>query len=216
MEWKVVTRTAALLIFACILASAQDEHKFNFNVGGGVGIPIGTTGDLAGTSGNLVIGGGYNFKPAFGFVGEFMWHNLPPTNTLLNSVSSRDGSARLYSLTGNFIVRVGKQRRLGAYVIGGGGWYHRSWEITAPTVVPGTVCLPSYFWLGLACVNGLVPANAVLHDGSANGGGVNIGGGITLGREGPGPKFYTEVRYHRAFLPHFDTEVLPVTFGIRW
>jgi hypothetical protein len=65
-------------------------------------------------------------------------------------------------------------------------------------------------------VNGLVPADAVLRDGSTDGGGFNIGGGLTFGGEGPGMKFYTEVRYHRAFMERFDTEVLPITFGIRW
>jgi hypothetical protein len=56
----------------------------------------------------------------------------------------------------------------------------------------------------------------VLRDGSSNGGGFNVGGGITLGHEGSGPKFYTEVRYHHAYLNRVDAQVLPVTFGIRW
>jgi hypothetical protein len=78
------------------------------------------------------------------------------------------------------------------------------------------VCGPAYGWWGVTCVNGLVPADAVLRDGSDNGGGFNVGGGITIGHEGPGPKFYTEVRYHHAYLDRVDAQVLPVTFGIRW
>ena len=101
-------------------------------------------------------------------------------------------------------------------MIGGGGWYHRNWSITTPTLVPGTVCAPTFGWFGVTCVNGLVPADFVLADGSANGGGWNIGGGITFGHKGPGAKIYTEVRYHKAYFSNFDTEVLPVTFGVRW
>jgi len=195
---------------------AEELHRTNFNIGGGVGIPIGDTSNVAGVSGNFVVGGGLNLSRAFGFNGEFMWHGLPPTNDVKRQVGITDASANLYSVTANVIGRFGAHRRVGGYVIGGGGWYHRNWSITAPTVVPGTVCGPGFGWYGVTCVNGLVPADVVLADGSVNGGGWNIGGGITFGHEGPGPKIYTEVRYHHAYFSNFDTEVLPVTIGVRW
>jgi hypothetical protein len=211
-----VVQFALLLVSVSSFVASQDFRKFTFNVGGGVGIPVSDTADLAKVSGNAVVGGGVNFSPHIGFTGEFMWHGLPPSDQVLNAVIAPDGDARLYSLTGNFIFRVKPQGKMGAYVIAGGGWYHRSWELTAPVLVPGTVCGPTFTWWGVACVNGLVPADAVLRDGSSNGGGFNVGGGITLGHEGSGPKFYTEVRYHHAYLNRVDAQVLPVTFGIRW
>jgi hypothetical protein len=216
MELKRAVRVAIFMTLASILVTAQDYHKATFNVGGGFTVPLGQTGDLANTSGVFVLGGGINFNPHFAFTGEFMWNNLPPSDAVLAAVLAPDASARLYGYTGNFIYRIGATKRLGAYLIGGGGWYHRSWELTAPVLVPGTVCGPAFGWYGVTCVNGLVPADAVLRDGSDNGGGWNVGGGLTFGKEGPGPKIYTEVRYHRALFSNIDTEVLPVTFGIRW
>jgi hypothetical protein len=198
------------------MACGQDFNKYTFNVGGGVGIPVSSTSDVAGVNGNAVVGGGVNFTHALGFTGEFMWHGLPPSTAALRAINSATGTssnANLYSVTGNFIFRAGG--RLGAYVIGGGGWYHRNWEITAPALVPGTVCGPTFGWWGVTCVNGLVSTTAQLHSGSNNGGGLNIGGGFTFGHP-TGAKFYTEVRYHHAFFSNFDTDVLPVTFGIRW
>jgi hypothetical protein len=49
-------------------------------------------------------------------------------------------------------------------------------------------------------------------------GGWNVGGEITFGHEAVGAKFYTEVRYHHAYFDSFDfdTEALPVIFGVRW
>jgi hypothetical protein len=209
-----------LSVFLCAsLVYGQDEvHRVNFNVGGGVGIPVGDTSDVAGVSGNAVIGGGVNFGRHLGLVGEFMWHGLPPSNSNIRNLAPAaanvtDLHSNLYSLTANFIYHLAPERKLGAYAIGGGGWYHRNWSLTVPTLVPGTVCGPVFGWYGVTCVNGLVPADAILADGSTDGGGFNIGGGITFGH---GAKFYTEVRYHRAFMDRFDTEVLPVTFGIRW
>jgi hypothetical protein len=202
--------------FVAVSAFAQDYNHYIFNVGGGVGIPVGNTSNLANVNGNAVIGGGLNFAHAIGFTGEFMWHGLPPSDAVLNLLPTHSGSANLYSVTGNFIVRYGAHKKVGGYVIGGGGWYHRNWNVTQSALVPGTVCGPVYFWYGVTCVSGLVPANVVIHSGSSNGGGLNIGAGFTFGREGGGAKLYTEVRYHYAYFSHANTSVLPITFGIRW
>lgn len=207
-----------VLVISCLVASftyAQNFNKYTFNIGGGVGIPVGTTSDFASVDANLVLGGGVNLRPAFGFTGEFMWYGLPPSTPELNAVSAVRGRANLYSLTGNFIGRIGTHRRVGAYVIGGGGWYHRTWDITAPALVPGTVCGPSFSWYGVACVNGLVSTDAVLRSGSADGGGLNIGAGVTIGH-GTGAKFYAEFRYHHIYYSTLNTDVIPVTFGVRW
>lgn len=212
----VALLTTVLLVVLAPGAGAQAFRRSVFNVGGGVGIPIRNTSDVAKIDGNLVTGGGVNIKRWFGLTGEFMWHGLPPTDSELAAVLAPSASSELFSVTGNFIGRYGADKRVGAYVIGGGGWYHHSWDITTSALVPGTVCGPAVFWYGVVCANGLVPANAVLRSGSQNGGGLNIGGGITLGKEGHGPKFYTEIRYHHAYFSHFGLDVLPVTFGIRW
>jgi hypothetical protein len=119
----------------------------------------------------------------------------------------------MHSVTGNLIVKVPPGKLLGAYLIGGGGWYRRTIEATASVLTPGTVCEPSWAFWGVVCVNGLVPATVTLGSRTSDAGGWNIGGGVTFGQSA---KFYTEVRYHRAYPDNVDTEVLPVTFGFRW
>jgi len=205
-----------ILLFWCVRGLAQDAPHYNFNIGGGPGFPQGDIGNFVNTGGNFVVGGGLNVGKRIGFDAEFMWHDLPPKSSVIALTGAPDGSARLYSVTGNVMAHTNETHHLGAYGIGGIGWYHRSWELTAPTLSVGTVCLPSYFFWGVVCTNGLVSSNAVLRSGSANAFGLNIGAGVTYRLGGSHAKFYTEARYHYAYFSHLNTAVLPLTFGLRW
>jgi len=214
---KGVMAVLLILAFWCMRGLAQDETpRYNFAIGGGPTFPQGDVGTLANTSGNFVVGGGANLGKTFGFDGEFMWNNLPPKSSIVALTGAPDGSARLYSVTGNIIGHTHETRKLGAYGIGGIGWYHRSWELTRPTISVGTVCLPSYVWWGVVCTNGLVQSTAVLKSGSSNAFGWNVGAGVTYRLGQSHGKFYTELRYHHAYTNKIDTAVLPLTFGFRW
>lgn len=204
-----------VVLLASICAFSQDS-RFNFNVGGGPGFQLGQISNYANTGGNFVAGGGPNLGHMFGVDGEFMYYGLPVKQSVLNVTGAPSGSSRMYSVTGNGILRLPTAGKLGAYGIGGIGWYHRSWELTAPVLVPGTVCGPNFFFWGVSCVNGLVPANAVLHSGSTNAFGLNIGGGVTYRLGESRAKIYAELRYHHAYTNNFSTSVLPLTFGLRW
>ena len=207
----VAVWTAVLL--AC--ASGQD-HPYIFNIGGGPGFPVSDISDFSNVGGNFVAGAGANLLPRFGFDGEFMWHGLPPKDSIVALTGAPNGSARMYSLTGNLLVHSSGENKLGFYEIGGVGWYHRSWELTAPTVTIGTACLPSYVWWGVVCTSGLVSSNTALRSGSTDGFGYNAGAGITFRVGDTYAKFYAELRYHHAFHKGIDTQVLPLTFGIRY
>jgi hypothetical protein len=207
------------LIFAYLglgaATRAQDYHPWNFNVGGGVGFPVGQSSDFVNSGGHFVIGGGRNFVTGLGVNSEFMWHDLPPKRSLLDAFDAPDGSARLYAWTLNGIVRIPTKMRFGAYVIGGGGWYHRSGELTNPVLVPGQICTPPIYWWSIGCVDGLVPGHEVIASRSSDAFGGNIGGGLTI-PVGAGGSFYFEVRYHHAAHSNASTDVLPLTFGFRW
>ena len=205
-----------ILLFWCVRGLAQDAPHYNFTIGGGPGFPQNDISNFVNTGGNFVVGGGLNVGKRLGFDAEFMWHDLPPTQAVIAATGAPDGSARLYSVTGNMMLHSKEAHHFGFYGIGGIGWYHRSWELTAPTLSVGTVCLPSYFFWGVACTNGLVSSNAILRSGSANAFGLNIGAGVTYRLGGSHAKFYTEARYHDAFFSHLNTGVLPLTFGLRW
>jgi len=180
-------------------------------------MPQGDTSTFANVGGNLEIGGGLNLFPFLGVQGEYMWNGLPLKDSVLDRITLTDAHSRLHSLTANVIVRTTGDRKLGLYFIGGGGWYRRSWNITVPEDTVAVACDPAWAWLGtLTCVGGIIPEEEILASGHTDGGGWNVGGGVTcvLG-EGPA-KFYAEARYHRANHNRFDTRVLPITFGIRW
>jgi len=208
--------TVAVLLAACACAVAQDAPKFNFNIGGGPTWPTGSISDFANMSGNFVVGGGVNFSKVFGVNAEYMWNDLPPKQGIVALTNATNGSARLQSVTGNLILHAPEKSKFGGYVIGGTGWYHRSWDLTNPALTVGTVCLPSYVWWGIACTNGLVSTNVTVASGSDNAIGWNVGGGLTYRLGESHAKFYTELRYHVAYTTGVNTDVLPWTFGIRF
>jgi len=196
---------------------AQEETpKYIFNIGGGPTFPQGDVGTLTDTSGHVVVGGGVNLSHTLGVDGEFMWNDLPPKSSVVAATGAPNGAARLYSVTLNALAHSHEAHRLGGYVIGGVGWYHRSWELTRPTLSLGTVCLPSYAWWGVVCTNGVVQSEATLKSGSTDGVGLNIGGGFTYRIGESHAKFYTELRYHYAWHNGINTQVLPLTFGFRF
>ena len=217
-EGNVFMKRTLLLVCSLVFvtyASGQD-HPYIFNIGGGPGFPVGDISSFANVGGHFVAGGGVNTKRGFGLDAEFMWHDLPPKQSIINLTGAPDGAARMYSVTGNILVHSPGAHKAGLYGIGGIGWYHRSWELTHPTLAIGTTCFPSYVWWGVVCTNGLVSANAVLASGSSDAFGFNVGLGVTY-RLGESPvKFYTELRYHHAYTSGIDTQVLPLTFGIRF
>ena len=202
---------ATILVLAVVTsAHAQDDSKWLFNIGGGVGFPQGDLSSFVNNGGHFVVGGGYKITRHFGVDTEFMWHDLPINSATKDRLQTPGASARQYAWTVNPIVHFPLGSKLGAYVIGGGGWYHRSGETTTPGV--GVICDPYWSWW-FGCTIGSV--NIVTGSRSDNAFGGNIGGGLTY-RLGGRAKFYTEVRYHHASYDKVATDILPLTFGIRW
>jgi hypothetical protein len=205
---------AAVLIFFCAVASvhAQDDYsKWIFNVGGGIGFPQGDLSSFVNNGGHFVIGGGHNFTRHFGVDTEYMWHDLPINSATKQALQTPGASARQHAWTFNPIIHIRPQAKIGGYIIGGVGWYHRSGE----TTTPGTaiICDPYWSWW-FGCTIGSV--DIITGSRSDNAVGGNVGGGVTF-RIGEGhAKFYTEVRYHYASYGKVPTEILPLTFGLRW
>jgi hypothetical protein len=214
MSTKSIVLTICLTLVA-VAARAQVSPRFNFNIGGGVGFPLGTTSDFVGNGATFVVGAGPNFTRYLGLSGEFMWNDLPIKQSVAGQLGVPSTTARQYSLTLNAILHNPGTSKFGAYVIGGGGWYHRSGEATASALVPGTVCPAFWVWWG-TCISGLWPANVTIASFNSNAFGVNIGGGGTFKVGESGVKAYTEIRYHHASHNNVSTDLLPLTFGIRW
>jgi opacity protein-like surface antigen len=212
----------AVLFFAVIstllgipVLAQEEAPRFDFDIGGGIGFPSSTISNYVNSGGNFVVGGGARLHSDLGFNGEFSWQDLPPKSSVIAATGAPGGSARQYSVTGNLLLHTPESHRLGGYGIGGIGWYHRSWELTAPTLTIGTVCLPSYAFWGVVCTNGLVSGTQVLRSGSGDAFGWNVGGGVTYRLVGH-LKAYAEARVHFAYYSNVNTRVIPLTFGLRW
>jgi hypothetical protein len=199
---------------------AQDSELqlLNFNVGGGLTVPLNPTGRYLGVNGNAGSGVGANFNKHNSIEGDFMWSGLSPTLNLVQAIDRPTGSVNLYSVTGNYRFHIDSlaESPFGIYIIGGGGWYYRHTDINKNYVVPPvTVCQPIYNWWGFGCDSGgFVQTTIASHGTSA--GGVDVGAGFTVKLPSPGWKFFVESRYTYAWSNFIPTTLVPVTFGFRF
>jgi hypothetical protein len=201
-----------LFVVASVRTSAaQDFERWNFNIGGGIGFPQGDLGNFVNNGGNFVVGGGHSFNRYVSMNGEFMWQDLPINSKTLDTLQTPGASARQYAVTFDPMLRVPVGHHLGAYAIGGIGWYHRSGETTRPGAA--VICDPYWSWW-YGCTIGTV--NIVTGSTSSDAFGENIGGGLTYRFGESNLKFYTEFRYHHASYHKVSTNIIPLTFGIRW
>lgn len=203
--------TTVLGVLASAHGQEEDYSKFLFNIGGGIGFPQGDLSSFANHGGNFVVGGGYNFSRYIGVDSEFMWHDLPINSATKALLQTPGASARQYAWTFNPIVHFPLGHKVGAYAIGGIGWYHRSGETTTPGV--GVICDPYWSWW-YGCTIGSV--NIITGSHSANAFGENIGAGFTYRLGETHVKIYTEFRYHHAGYNKVSTNLIPLTFGVRW
>jgi opacity protein-like surface antigen len=194
-------------------SAAQNTSKFTFDIGGGFTEPVQHTPNRLDTGFNFNVGGGFNFTPHLGVIGEFGYNELGVTNAVLQRVGVPNGTGRIYSVTLNPIVHFNPRGRFDAYIVGGGGYYRRTIEFTEPSVITVTAFDPFFGVFFPANI----PANTVLGSFTQNKGGLNVGAGVSLRVRGDSnAKFYAESRYHYIFTTPVGTSILPVTFGLRW
>jgi len=68
-----------ILFFICAWGFSQPETpKYNFNIGGGFGLPQAQFSNIVNTGGTFQVGGGINFGPMLGTNLEYMFQDLPP------------------------------------------------------------------------------------------------------------------------------------------
>jgi hypothetical protein len=180
-------------------------------VGAGFTFPLGTTADHTKMGYNFVASGGPRFNPHLSFSLDFSLHYLDIENSLVDPETGVDLSLgsmmRMWSLTLNPVYEFIKKERFSSYATGGYGVYNRHLQLASIGRVPAMACDP--FWK--VCVSsfpGTVTGNL-----SSYKGGYNVGGGFTIGAQ---TKFFIEARYHHMSTQNPATEILPLTFGIRW
>jgi hypothetical protein len=184
-------------------AAALGPWPWNFDFGGGPTTMTGSNNLLNGGS-NFEFGGGYNFSPRAGWVLEFMNHSLGVTNNALQQNNAISGDAGVLSVTLNPIWRFRIAGPVGGYLIGGGGYYQREMRFDEPVQVFIPTFSGGFYTPGIETVH--------QYDDT---GGVNIGAGLTW-NAGWGTKLFVEARYHYIFTSGTATQIIPVTFGLRW
>ena len=221
--------------------NSDGSAKYTFFIGGGFTLPVGGTHNYLATSYNVQAGAGRNFNKTYGVQVQFDWDNFgfqtstlnnllaiyngPPLNSQLTQLG---GTSHVWSFSLNPIINFYSSDTFGAYVVGGGGFYHKTANFTIPAI--GYYCDPFY-----GCIT--YQANQTIDKYTSNAFGVDGGAGMTYKfSRFAGEKFYVEARYiytfnsPRAFsygdangngfnvFPQNSakTSYIPVTFGVRF
>ena len=195
----------------------QDRLRhITFGAGAGFSFPVGQLENHADTGFNFVASGGARFNSRLSLGLDFALHYFNVQNSLHNPATGLNfglGSmVRVWSLTVNPTYQFWKAEKFTTYATGGYGLYNRQLQIPAPGPITATgVTACEAFWN--VCV-GNSPAGASI-SGNINPyrGGYNVGVGLNFGAR---TKFFVETRYHHMFTTNSPTEIIPLTFGVRW
>jgi len=200
----------------------QDNPIGNVHLGFPVVIPLNPTARAVHLGFGLNVGGGYNFNRHHGLVGDFLWNDLFPTNEALAKLRaalddpSLHASVRVTAFTGNYRYEL-RGRKLGAYFLGGAGLFYRHTSISKEVVTGNTIqCDPAWIWWGLTCTSGTVTENQTIGSWSATAPGYDGGIGFTARAGEPPYRFYAESRYFYAPNHLINTQMIEITFGIRY
>ena len=218
-----------MLVFVCgsTLLSAQEDDfdensRLNTNIAVPVVVPVNPTARFTNFGLGFTAGAGYNLSRRNAFVGEFMWNRLFPSNSAITPLRvalhsrSLKGYGNLLAFTGNYKFEL-RGKSLGTYFIGGGGFYYRSVSLSQEVVTGTTIaCTPEWVFWGFVCSSGVVSSDQTLASTSSAAPGFNAGMGFTIKVGEPRYRLYFEARYHYAATTPANTQLIPITFGIRF
>jgi Outer membrane protein beta-barrel domain len=184
--------------------NSDGSAKYTFLVGAGFTLPVGTTHNVLAPSYNIQAGVGRNFSKKFGVQAEFDWANFGFQTATLNSqlaiyngdpldagIPQLGGTTHDWSFTLDPIMNFYNSDTFGAYVIGGGGFYHKVANFTTPSIGQECDIFGECFQF---------QANATIDKYTSNAFGVNGGAGLTykFSRFAP-ERLYVEARYVYTF-----------------
>src|SRR5215510_156926 len=199
-----------------------EDSKLNTNLAMLLSVPLNPMARFANFGWGTTLGAGFNISRRNAFVGEFMWNRIYPSNSALAplrlALHSRDlnGHSNLLAITGNYRFEM-RGRVAGVYFIGGGGFYYRSTSLSREVVTgTTTTCTREWLFWGFTCVNGTVSSDQTLASSASGAFGGNGGIGITIKVGEPRYRFYIEARYHYALTTPVNTQLIPITLGVRF
>lgn len=223
--------TAAISSLLIVVAfstflSAQNEYgedsKLNTNLAISWSVPLNPIARFTNFGWGTTVGAGYNISRRNAIVGEFMWNRLFVSSETLAplrlALHSRDlhGHGNLYAITANYRFEM-RGHSLGTYFIAGGGLYYRNANLSQQVVTgTATTCTPEWLFWGFTCTSGTVSSDQTLASASSAAFGANGGIGFTVKVGEPRYRLYLEARYHFAPTSRLNTQIIPITMGIRF
>lgn len=178
--------------------NADGSNKYAFLAGVGLTQPVGNTYHYLTPSYSFQVGAGRNFNKnfstflqfdwdSFGFNGRTISQQTAIYSYLFQDAIPVDGNSHVWSFTLDPTYNIYAHEGLGAYVVGGVGFYHKVATFTTPELVQG------YDYYGFL---EQYEANATIDHYSSNAIGVNGGFGLTFKPSRfANEKFYAEARY---------------------
>ena len=129
--------------------NADGSNKYAFIAGVGLTLPTGNTYHYLNTSYSYQVGAGRNFNKNFSVIAQFDWDNfgfngrtLGNQQNLYNEIAAEqgdpgafdglDGNSHIWSFSLNPVYNVYAHEGIGAYVVGGVGFYHKVANFTLP------------------------------------------------------------------------------------
>lgn len=187
--------------------------RLTFEGGGGFNAPIGNDQPFISWGGNVTVGGGLRLQKHISVLAEYQFLDNKLPGGLIAEAGAQGGHAHIWSLTLDPVIDFFPSRKNDIYITGGGGFYRKVTSFTDPEEIE--ICY--YF-----CEVGV--QNVVVSHFSSNQGGANFGIGFTHKLGGDEHlKAFAEARYLWIDTPAIGetdglgkTELIPVTFGVRW
>ena len=207
---KKLTVLLSVLCLGSLPVCAQFSRFTGF-VGAGVTAPVNPIASRLNLGWNASGGAGINFNHHFGVMLDFTFNEMGINSTSLLQAQAPGGSVRTWGFTLDPIVHVTQEGPVDVYVTGGGGIYKRTVEYTQPAIGTTTVFDP---WFGF--YPAAFTTNEVIGSFGQYKGGINGGAGVSVHLRNTKAKLFAEARYHHIFTRNVPTDIIPVTFGVRW
>lgn len=203
-------------------ADNDDDPSFSSSIGLSLSAPLSPISHYVSAGLGTDYSAGYNFDRRNAVIGEFMWNHLYASGSALQPLrdalraTNVNAYGNLYAFTADYKFEMRGSLR-GVYVIGGGGWYHRTASVTTQIPLSGPIiCQPVWLWWGYTCSSGVVNTSQTVAGSSSSAFGANGGIGFTV-RVGDAPyRFYVETRYHYAPTRNITTQLLAISVGFRY
>ena len=182
--------------------NADGSEKYGGFVGGGFTAPTGNNSSYEGPSWAFQVGAGRNFNKHVGVNLQFDWDNFSVSNDAINTyagifagdptnTNGFGAHSHVWSITLDPTYQIYSGPGLGAYVVVGGGFYHKETSFTIPEI--GS----SYDYYGYPYE---YVANVPVQNYSSNSAGVNGGLGLTYKfSRFSNERLYAEVRAVHTF-----------------